>query len=91
MNSVIGGLFVSGRSTARSIVMPRTTMIAKVIDKGYRERHATLNKAHECQRRKQEKRALRKVQDTRCLVNQHEADRDERIHDPEATRRPAPR
>ncbi len=33
MNSVIGGLFVSGRSTARSIVMPRTTMIAKVMTK----------------------------------------------------------
>ena len=40
MNSVIGGLLTSGRSTVRSMAMPSSAMTASVMAKATRERDA---------------------------------------------------
>ena len=54
--------------------------------------NAVLDQADEGQRREEHHRALREVEHARGLVDQHEADRDQRVHDARrAGRRPAPR
>ena len=45
------------------------------------ERHAALDQADEGERCEQQQRALREIEHARGLVDQHEADRDKRIHD----------
>ena len=50
--------------------------------KGADEGHAPFRKADEGQCREQQHRALREVEHAGGLVDQHEADRDQRIHDP---------
>ena len=81
MNSVIGGLLTSGRSTARSMAMPSSDHDGEGDDQRQRERHAAFDQADEGQRREQHHRALREIEHARGLVDQHEADRDQRIHD----------
>jgi hypothetical protein len=46
------------------------------------EAEATLDEAHERQRREEHHRALREVEDARGLVDEDEADGDHRVHDP---------
>jgi hypothetical protein len=45
-----------------------------------RKGNAAFRQADEGQRREQEHRPLRKIEDAGCLVDQHETDRDQRIH-----------
>ncbi len=45
------------------------------------EVEAVLDQAHAGQRRKEHHRALREVEHARSLVDQHEADRHQRVHD----------
>jgi hypothetical protein len=49
-------------------------------DQGQGEGDALLMQADEGQRREEQHRALGEVEYARCLVDQHEANRDERIH-----------
>ena len=47
---------------------------------GEQQRHAALHQADQRQRRKQHHHALREIEDARGLVDQHEAQRDQRVH-----------
>ena len=60
--------------------MPRTHHDREGDEKRERERNAALDQADEGQRREQQHRALREIEHAGSLVDQHEADRDERIH-----------
>ena len=81
MNSVICGWFTSGRSTRRSIAIPSTTITAQRDRDRDPEIHAALDQRHEGQRGEEHHRALREVEDAGGLVDQHEAERHQRIHD----------
>ncbi len=80
MNSEIGGWLTSGRSTKRSVTMPNTIMIDEREHQRDAERRTLREDADERQRREVHHRALREVEDARRLVDQHEAERDERVH-----------
>ena len=81
MNSEICGWLTSGRSTKRSISRPSTTITASVASEREPERQARARQADERQRGEEHHRALREVEHARRLVDQHEAERDERVHD----------
>ena len=82
MNSVICGWLTSGRSTTRSV---------SEAEHDHRRRASPANASHEVdspmleqadegERGEEHHRALREVEHARRLVDQHEAERDERVH-----------
>ena len=80
MKSVIGGWLTSGRSTTRSVAMPSSHHHRERHDERQPEIPAALDQRHEGQRGEEHHRALREVEHARGLVDQHEAERDERVH-----------
>ncbi len=81
MNSVIGGLLTSGRSTARSIATPSATMMTSVTARLTKNGTPCSRRPTKVSAANRTMRALREIQDARRLVDQHEADRDQRVHD----------
>ena len=80
MNSVICGWLTSGRSTTRSITRPSTTITTSVAGTASQGDEPVLQQADVGQRREEHHRALREVEHARRLVDQHEAERHQRIH-----------
>ena len=82
MNRMICSWLTSGRSISRSTAKASSTMTAAATMNARPDRSAALDQPDEGQRREQHHRALGEVEHARGLVDQHEAERDERIHDP---------
>ena len=80
MNSVICGWLTSGRSTKRSMASASRTIAASVAGSASQNGSPCSMQADERQRREEHHRALREIEHARRLVDQHEAQRDERIH-----------
>ncbi len=80
MNSVICGWLTSGRSTTRSIASPSTTITASVASAASHGEQPVLEQPDVGQRGEEHHRALREVEHAGRLVDQHEAERDQRIH-----------
>ena len=80
MNSVICGWLTSGRSTTRSVTRPSTTMTASASGIASQKLTGVLLQADERRGGEEHHRALREVEHAGRLVDQHEAERDERIH-----------
>ncbi len=81
MNSVISGWLTSGRSTTRSMARPSSTITAIVTGSAEPQRQAeAVDEADEGQRGEEHHRALREVEHAGGLVDQHEAERDQRVH-----------
>ena len=80
MNSVIGERLTSGlQHRALDAEAEQRHRRQRRRQRG-REGEAVLDQADEGQRREEHHRALREVQHARGLVDQHEADRDQRVH-----------
>ena len=80
MNSVICGWLTSGRSTTRSVTSPSTIITASVAGTASHGGQPVLQQSDVGERGEEHHRALREVEHARRLVDQHEAQRHQRIH-----------
>ena len=79
MNRMMSGWLTSGRSTTRSIADRQQEHHAERQRQRQQRRHALLVQADQRQRREHDHDALREIEDARGLVDQHEAERDQRV------------
>ena len=79
INSMMSGWLTSGRSTNRSMPTARAYMIAIVASKAIHAGTPVLVQPHQRQRREHHHDALREIEDARGFVDEHEAERDQRI------------
>ncbi len=79
INSMMSGWLTSGRSTSRSMPSARTYMTAIVASKRDPRGNAFLVQPDQRQRREHHHDALREIEDARGFVDEHEAERDQRI------------
>ncbi len=82
MNRMICSWFTSGRSTTRSMAKASATITTMVRTSAATSGRPALHQPHQGQRREEHHHALGEVEHAGGLVDEHEAQRHQRVHEP---------